>query len=157
MRALNRVLRIDGSGVRYEADPRHAEVLAAMLAPSARAFTSPGLRESAGPLVEEELPEAQEEEKVFSLDESWGGLGASWSQEEEEEQCEEEPSEEATRPAGRVCPGRRERAAARGEEEAVPIKREVVVKPEKRDEEPEQKIMKVEFIVDNARALRTRM
>ena len=41
VRVLNRVLRIDGDGVRYEADPRHAEILAAMLGSGARAVTSP--------------------------------------------------------------------------------------------------------------------
>ena len=61
-------------------------------------------------------PAAAEDGKVFSLDGDWGDLGASWSQEEEEERCEEERPEERACSAGRVRPGRRERAAVRGEE-----------------------------------------
>ena len=34
IRVLNRVLRVSAAGVRYEADPRHAEILAALLAPA---------------------------------------------------------------------------------------------------------------------------
>ena len=91
-----------------------------MMAPGARAVSSPGLRASLGPPAEEEPSAAPEEGKVFSLDENWGELGASWGQ--EEERCEEESPEEATRPAARARLGCRERAAARGEgqEEAVP-------------------------------------
>ena len=106
------MLRIDGDGVRYEADPRHAEILAAMLGSGAKPVSTPGLRESLGPLAKEEQAERTEDAKVFSLDEAWDDLGASWSPEEEEERCEEE----AVGTAGRVRPGRRERAAARGEE-----------------------------------------
>ena len=82
------------------------------------------MKESAGPMADEEPTEFQEEEKVFNLDGPWGGPWASWSPEEEEERYEEEPLEEATRSAGRVRPGRRERAATRGEEEPPPWARE---------------------------------
>ena len=87
-----------------------------MLGPGARAVSTPGLRESAGPRAQEEATRQPAEDKVFSLDEDWGNLEAEWGQ-EEEEQGEEEP------PARRSRPGRRERAAAQGEEQegmAVP-------------------------------------
>ena len=95
---LNRVLRIDGGGVRYEADPRHAEILAAMLGASTRPVSTPGLRESLGPLAKEEPAEQPEDGKVFSLDGDWD-LDAVWGQEEEEERSEEEQWEVAPRPA----------------------------------------------------------
>ena len=90
IRVLNRVLRIDGDGVRYEADPRHAEIRAAMLGPSTRPVSTPGLRESLGPLAKEEPAEQPEDGKVFSLDGFWGNQSAGWGQEEEEERYEEE-------------------------------------------------------------------
>ena len=96
---------------------RHAEILASMLGPGARVVSTPGLRAPTGPRAQEEPPEQPAEGKVFSLDEDWGDLEAEWGQEEEEQQGEEEP------PARRARAGRRERAAARGEEqegEAVP-------------------------------------
>ena len=118
---LNRVLRISGEGVQYEADPRHAEILAAMLGASTRPVSTPGIRESLGPPVKEELAEQPEGGKVFSLDGAWGP-GAGWGQEEEEERYEEEQPEEVSHPArfpqsigsGRSRPGRWERAAGQG-------------------------------------------
>ena len=60
------------------------------LTPGARAATSPGVKESAGPLADEEPADFQEEEgKVFNLDGPWGGPWASWSPEEEEERYED--------------------------------------------------------------------
>ena len=38
VRVLNRVLRVSATGVQYEADPRHAEILAALLAPATPPF-----------------------------------------------------------------------------------------------------------------------
>ena len=111
IRVLNRVLRIDGDGVRYEADPRHAEILGAMLGPNVRAISTPGLRESLGPRAQEEQ---LEEDKVFSLDEDWAGQEAGWIQEEEEARRQEAWPEGPARAAGRARAGRRERAAARG-------------------------------------------
>ena len=61
VRVLNRVIRIDGDGVRYEADPRHAEILAAMLGPGARAVSTPGLQEQPGPRAQEAPPEQPED------------------------------------------------------------------------------------------------
>ena len=120
VRILNRVLRIDGDGVRYESDPRHAEILSAMLGPGAKAVSTPGLRETLPkeePLGADVVQVHPEGAKVFSLDESWAPE-AGWGPEEEEEERYEEaqPEEEESRAAGRARPGRRERAAVRGEE-----------------------------------------
>ena len=119
VRILNRVLRIDGDGVRYEADPRHAEILSAMLGPGAKAVSTPGLRETLPkeePLGADVVQVHPEGAKVFSLDESWAPE-AGWGPEEEEERYEEaQPEEEESRAACRARPGRRERAAVRGEE-----------------------------------------
>ena len=82
------MLRIDEGGVRYEADPRHSEILAAMLGPGSRAVTSPGLKESHGPPMREELAEELDELNVFNLDGDWGEQEAGWGPEEEEEQRE---------------------------------------------------------------------
>merc|ERR1712026_424191 len=86
IKILNRVLRIDEGGVKYEADPRHSEILTAMLGAGARAVTSPGLRESVAPQAREEQAEEPEEGKLCSLDEDWGQLEAGWGPEEEEEE-----------------------------------------------------------------------
>ena len=45
MRCLNRVIRWLPDGIALEADPRHAELLAAMLGPAARPLSAPGARE----------------------------------------------------------------------------------------------------------------
>ena len=57
VRVLNRVLQIDEDGVRYEADPRHSEILAAMLAPSTSPVSTPGSHESPGPRRDEGVEE----------------------------------------------------------------------------------------------------
>eukprot|EP00969_Alexandrium_andersonii_P072566 3201985-Alexandrium_andersonii.AAC.1 len=43
-RCLNRVIRWTDTGITREADPRHAELLAAMLGPKATALSAPGAR-----------------------------------------------------------------------------------------------------------------
>ena len=82
-----------------------------MLGPGAKAVSTPGLRET----LPKEESHGPEDAKVFSLDDDWAPE-ASWGPEEEEERYEEEPEEEQGRAAGRARPGRRERAAVRGEE-----------------------------------------
>ena len=71
IRVLNRVLRIGEDGAQYEADPRHAEILAAMLGSGVKPVNSPGLREHQGPQVREQPPEDPGEEKAFHLDGYW--------------------------------------------------------------------------------------
>eukprot|EP00974_Lingulodinium_polyedra_P046719 4476622-Lingulodinium_polyedra.AAC.1 len=44
VRVLNRVLSWSASGIRYEADPRHAEILVKSLVGRARPATTPGTR-----------------------------------------------------------------------------------------------------------------
>ena len=80
IRVLNRVLRVSAAGVRYEADPRHAEILAALLPPATHSLSTPGVRETFG------VPAAGPDPQVFSLDGACGPHGAGWSFEEEEEQ-----------------------------------------------------------------------
>ena len=107
VQVLNWVLRINEDGVQYEADPRHAEILAAMLAPSTSPVSSPGLRESPGPFRDERA-----DSKVFSLDGDSCEHAAGWGSEEEEEYAEGSHEAEAC-VVRRARPGRRERAAAR--------------------------------------------
>lgn len=45
LRCLNRVLRWQHNGVLLEADPRHAEILAAMLGPGASPLSTPGVKD----------------------------------------------------------------------------------------------------------------
>ena len=45
IRCLNRVIRWEDEGLTMEADPRHAELLAAMLGPAATPLSTPGLKE----------------------------------------------------------------------------------------------------------------
>ena len=45
VRCLNRIIRWLDGGLAVEADPRHAELLAAMLGPAARPLSAPGIRE----------------------------------------------------------------------------------------------------------------
>ena len=77
---LNRVLRVSAAGVQYEADPRHAEILAALLAPATHPLSTPGVRETFG------TPAASPDTSVFSLGDACGRHGTGWSSEEEEEQ-----------------------------------------------------------------------
>ena len=44
IRVLNRILRVGVEGVLYEADPRHAEILTAMLAAPASSLSTPGTK-----------------------------------------------------------------------------------------------------------------
>ena len=43
IRCLSRIIRWDADGVMLEADPRHAELLAAMLGPKATPLSMPGV------------------------------------------------------------------------------------------------------------------
>ena len=119
IKILNRVLRIDEGGVKYEADPRHSEILTAMLGAGARAVTSPGLRESVAPQAREERVEEPEGDKIFNLDEDGGQLEAGWGPEEEEEQREERQPAGGTGAAGgaRSHPGRGRAAAGQEAQE----------------------------------------
>ena len=104
LKILNRVLRMGPGGVRYEADPRHAEILAMMLASSTTPVSTPGVKlpvhDCRNPL----------EPKVFVLDTGGadGSHEAAWGSEEEEE-CVELEHSHAVR---RARAGRRERAVA---------------------------------------------
>ena len=125
---LNRILRIGEDGIQYEADPRRADILVSMLATSTSPVSSPGVRVSSDkPLVHgcrnpptmagggaEHL-----ERKIFSLDGDIDEWEAGWGSEENEEWYGEGRQEGGARvhPYPRwVRPGRRERAAAIGEE-----------------------------------------
>ncbi len=115
LRVLNRVLRLDEHGVRYEADPRHAEILAAMLSASTAPISTPGVRASqrSSPVHDCRNPPSRD----TCLDE------VAWSPEEEEEWREGEVEgggryEDEVRDGGETRgrgrrPGRRERVMAR--------------------------------------------
>ena len=46
VKCLNRIIRWSAAGFAMEADPRHAELLAAMLGPRAAPLSTPGIREA---------------------------------------------------------------------------------------------------------------
>ena len=60
LRVLNRVLRWTETGIAYEADPRHAEILVAGLLGKSRPATTPGAAAKGG--IEEEKGEAEAED-----------------------------------------------------------------------------------------------
>ena len=117
IRVLNRVLRLCPEGIRYEADPRHAEILASMVATSAKPLTTPGVKASSTTpsvhscrnpsRIEGDVPEG----KVCLLDGAATADEAGWGAEEEEQDGEESAQEE-TSAARRRRPGRQERGRA---------------------------------------------
>jgi hypothetical protein len=60
LRVLNRIVRWTPQGLKYEADPRHGEILVRGVAGAERALSAPGTpsKEFEGPNVEAELPPA---------------------------------------------------------------------------------------------------
>ena len=66
MRVLNRIVRVTDSGLRYEADPRHAEMLArALTLENCRHMVTPGVKlpfDDSAP-TDDEVPDHQEEER----------------------------------------------------------------------------------------------
>jgi hypothetical protein len=60
LRVLNRIIRWTPAGLRYEADPRHAEILVRGVAGTERALSAPGThsKDFESPSAEAELPEA---------------------------------------------------------------------------------------------------
>ena len=126
IRVLNRVIRRLRDGVRYEADPRHHEILTSMLPPSTSSLSAPGIRASRvvspvhgcrNPVAPPETTYDDEEyrvERVFTLRGGTEGDHGGWGSEEEEEGRAEGLQTGASRGQQRRRPGRREREAVQG-------------------------------------------
>jgi hypothetical protein len=85
LRVLNRIFRYKPEGIAYEADPRHAEILQAMLFPLAHAVSTLGVKPAAcenAPPESSGTEEQTEDLKVFSLDGPVSGQDLVWHRED---------------------------------------------------------------------------
>ena len=81
LRVLNRIIRHRPEGIAYEADPRHAEILQAVLFPPAHAVSTLGVKPVAcenAPPESSGTEEQTEDLKVFSLDRPVSGQDLVW-------------------------------------------------------------------------------
>ena len=117
LRVLNRVIRHCPDGIRYEADPRHSEILRALLVQPAHVVGTPGVKPHSGALpgpragVTTVGREAPTDNRVFTLEGGHSSEGAAWGSGDEAE----EHGETLRSPSRR--PGRRERAEHREQED----------------------------------------